>query len=239
MKNNSKTVKKKEKAASAAKEETPGKGFKARFRGFADWFKPFGERNAYLGCAFIIPLLIFWIVYICFEVFPFGDGSVLVLDLNGQYVFFFEALHKAIRGDANLLYSWSRALGGEFIGIYAYYIASPLSYLVALFPENHITEGLLFLILLKTGLSGGTMAFYLKKTRPGTKDMVTIIFSSMYALSAYAVTYAHNTMWIDAMLLFPLVIYGLEQLIDKHKYVLFIVTLTLTMISTFYIGYMV
>ena len=196
------------------------------------------EKRAYIGCSFFIPIIIFWLVYICFEVYPFGNGSVLVLDLNGQYVYFFEALRNAIHGDMSLIYSWSRSLGGEFIGIYAYYLASPLSYLVALFPEGHITEGLLFLILLKTGISGATMSFYLKKTRPETKDTVAIIFSVMYALSAYAVTYAHNTMWIDAMMLLPLVIYGLEQLVDKQKFVLFIVTMTLTLVSTFYIGYM-
>ena len=196
------------------------------------------KKHAYIILSFLIPILIFRLVYVCFEVYPFGKGSVLVLDLNGQYVYFFEALRNAIHGDMSLIYSWSRSLGGEFIGIYAYYLASPLSYLVALFPEGHITEALLFIILLKTGISGATMSFYLKKTRPETKDLVVVIFSAMYALSAYAVTYAHNTMWIDAMMLLPLVIYGLEQLIDKHKFVLFIVTMTLTLVSTFYIGYM-
>ena len=196
------------------------------------------EKRACIGCSFMLPIIIFWIVYICFEVYPFGKGSVLVLDLNGQYVYFFEALRNAVHGDMSLIYSWSRSLGGEFIGIYAYYLASPLSYLVTLFPEGHITEGLLFLILLKTGISGAAMSFYLKKTRPETKDAVAVIFSVMYALSAYAVTYAHNTMWIDAMMLLPLVIYGLEQLVDKQKFVLFIVTMTLTLVSTFYIGYM-
>jgi len=200
--------------------------------------KGFFEKYAYIGCAFIIPLLIFWAVYICFSVFPFGSGSVLVLDLNGQYVFFFEALRNALHGDMSLIYSWSRALGGEFTGIYAYYIASPLSYLVALFPQKNITEALLCIILLKTGISGGTMAFYIKKTRPDTKEITAVIFSVMYALSAYAVTYAHNTMWIDAMMLLPLVIYGVEQIVNKHKFTLFVVTFTITLLANFYIGYM-
>ena len=202
-------------------------------------FSEFSNKYSYIGCAFIIPIIVFWTVYICFEVYPFGNNSVLVLDLNGQYVYFFEALRNAMHGDTSLIYSWSRSLGGEFIGIYAYYIASPLSFLVYFFSENHITEALLTIILLKTGISGATMAFYLKKTRPITKDLGVVIFSTMYALSAYAVTYAHNTMWIDAMMLLPLLFYGLEKLITEHKFKLFTVTLTLILISTFYIGYMV
>ena len=50
------------------------------------------------------------IIYFCIGV-PFFGNSVLVLDLNGQYVYFFESLHDVIyNADASLLYSWSRTL---------------------------------------------------------------------------------------------------------------------------------
>ncbi len=194
---------------------------------------------SYVICAFLVPLILYWAMYIFMGCYPFGNNSVLVLDLNGQYVYFFEGLRNALHGDASLIYSWSRTLGGEFIGLYAYYLASPLSYLVFFFSSEHITEALLLIILLKCGISGATMSFYLKKTRPAVKELWVILFSTMYALSGYTIAYAHNTMWMDAFMLFPLVIYGVEQLIKKHKCTLFVVTLTLTVMSTFYIGYMV
>ncbi len=190
-------------------------------------------------CSFMVPLLIYWLMFILRGVYPFGDGSVLVLDLNGQYVYFFEALQKAMHGDANLLYSWARSLGGEFTGIYAYYLASPLSWLVGLFSAEHITEALLLIHLLKCGIAGGTLAFYLKKTQPQIKDMWVILYSTMYALSGYVIAFGHNIMWMDALMLLPLVIYGVELIITKHKPWLFVITMTLTLISTFYIGYMV
>ncbi len=197
------------------------------------------QNYSYVICAFLVPLILYWAMYILMGCYPFGENSVLVLDLNGQYVYFFEALRNALHGDANLLYSWARSLGGEFIGIYAYYLASPLSYLVFFFSENHITEALLTIILLKCGISGATMSYYLKKNRPAVKELWVILFSTMYALSSYVIAYAHNTMWMDAFMLFPLVIYGVEQIIKKHNCTLFVVTLTLTLMSTFYIGYMV
>ena len=88
---------------------------------------------SYLIFAFLVPAIIMYVVYVAMEIHPFGDNSVLVLDLNGQYVYFFEALRNFVRGDASLLYSFSRALGGEFMGIYAYYLASPFSYFNMLF----------------------------------------------------------------------------------------------------------
>lgn len=197
------------------------------------------QEYSYVICAFLVPLILYWAMYIFMGCYPFGDNSVLVLDLNGQYVYFFEALRNALHGDASLIYSWSRSLGGEFIGIYAYYLASPFSYLVYFFSSEHITEALLIILLLKCGISGATMAFYLKKVRPSVKELWVILFSTMYALSGYAIAYGHNTMWMDAFMLFPLVIYGVEQLIKKQKCTLLAVTLTLTVMSTFYIGYMV
>ena len=48
------------------------------------------EGRGYLGLCFIVPTLLMWLVYISMNVFPFGEESVLVLDLNGQYVYYFE-----------------------------------------------------------------------------------------------------------------------------------------------------
>lgn len=190
-------------------------------------------------CSFMVPLLIYWLMFILRGVYPFGEDSVLVLDLNGQYVYFFEALRKALHGNGDLLYSWARSLGGEFTGIYAYYLASPLSYLVFFFSETHITEALLLIHLLKCGIAGCSLSIYLKKTQPQIRDLWIILFSTMYALSGYVIAFGHNTMWMDALMLLPLVIYGVEKIVKYQKSTLFIVTMTLTLLSTFYIGYMV
>ncbi len=209
-------------------------------------FKIQKEKYGYIACSFAVPLLIFLLMYLVFWLgsriasgSDYGGGSVLVLDLNGQYVYFFEALHHILRGDASFFYSWARSLGGEFIGIYAYYLASPLSYIVGLFPSDCITEALLTIILLKCGIAGGTTGFYLKKHCPSLNNTAIVTLSSMYALSSYMIAYAHNTMWMDALMLLPLVLYGAEQLIEKGNFKLYVICLTLTLVSTFYIGYMV
>lgn len=206
---------------------------------FGSRLKSHFDKNGYLYCAFIIPVALFWMVFIIMKTYPFGNGSALVLDLNGQYVYFFEALRKAVYGDASLLYSWCGTMGGEFVGIYAYYLASPLSYLVALFPQTAMTEAILFIELLKCGLCGVTMAFYLRKTRPKANEMITISISVMYALCAYVVVYGHNMMWMDSLIWLPLLVYGIEQLITRGNFRLFTVALAMTVLSNFYIGYMV
>ena len=131
---------------------------------------------SYLIYAFIVPVVLMYLIYLAMGLHPFGDGSVLVLDLNGQYVSFYEMLRAAVYGDTSLIYSFERALGGEFMGIYAYYLASPFSYIVALFPADRILEALLTIFLLKSGLCGFTMGWYLhKNTKAENRNRISIV----------------------------------------------------------------
>lgn len=202
------------------------------------WTKIKEWEYSFLALAFLIPVALLWLIFISIEVYPFGENSVLVLDLNGQYVYYFEALRDIITDGGSLLYSWGRALGGEFLGIFAYYLSSPFSFIVALYPKGMITEALLTIVLLKVGCCGATIAFYLHK-RVRTGNTKKIIFSVLYALSAYVVVFGHNVMWLDAVIWLPIITYALEELIRKGRFKLFVVSLAMAVMANFYIGYMI
>ncbi len=193
--------------------------------------------RSYLLWAFLLPFCLMLLIYLLDRVFPFGKNSVLVLDLNGQYVGFYEALRAFVYGDGSLLYSFSRSLGGEMMGIYAYYLASPLSYLVALFPAENITEALLFIFILKAGLSGLTFGIYLHK-KQFLPPCETVMFSLMYALCSFAIVMQHNSMWMDNLILLPILTLGIEGVIQYRRYRLFVASLALCLLSNFYIGFM-
>ncbi|HPJ22411.1 MAG TPA: YfhO family protein, partial [Clostridia bacterium] len=93
------------------------------------------KKNYVYLLIFLIPVLILVLVYAVRKVYPFGSNSVLVLDLNAQYIYYYEAFRDAVLGDKSLLYSFGRTLGGEFVGIYAYYLASPFSLILLIFPR--------------------------------------------------------------------------------------------------------
>ncbi len=193
--------------------------------------------GAFLIWSFFLSFSIMLLIYVAIDVYPFGNNSVLVLDLNGQYVQFFAGLRAILHGDGSLLYSFSRSLGGEFLGIYAYYLASPLSWLVALFPEKNILEALLLMFALKSGLAGLNFGAFLHYSRRPPKTL-TVALSVLYAISSYVVVMQHNTMWIDALMLLPLLMLGLERLIKYKKPILYTVTLAVTLLANYYIGYM-
>ena len=191
----------------------------------------------YLIAAFIIPFLIMLAVYVCMEKHPFGNNSVLTLDMQAQYVYYFEALRRLLTEGGSWLYSWERTLGGEFMGIVAYYLASPFNLLVAVFPKDMMPDAIMFIQLTKLGAMGTAFAYYLRKTR-NTSDMVTVSFGTMYALSAYAVVQLCNIMWLDAMVFLPLLVLGIESMIRERKFILYTLSLTAIFCSNYYIGYM-
>lgn len=195
--------------------------------------------SSYLFYAFIIPVVLTYLVYLSMGIYPFGNGSVLVLDLNGQYVYFFESLRNAIYGEGSFLYTFSRALGGEYMGMYAYYLASPLSYIVALFPQGRILEALLTVILIKTGLCGASFGFYLHKNSAHPNKIAVVTFSVLYSMCSFAVVHQNNIMWTDAIFWLPIITYAIEQLIKNRRYKLFVISLAMAIMSNYYIGYMI
>ena len=110
--------------------------------------------------AFLLPAVILFVAYIIFRVWPFGDRSVLSLDLNAQYVYYYDYMYDVFAGEESLFYSWSRNLSGEFAGIIGYYLASPFNLLVWIWDRNWITEGLMTMMLAKAAASGLTMWYF-------------------------------------------------------------------------------
>ncbi|MBQ8497068.1 MAG: YfhO family protein [Clostridia bacterium] len=187
--------------------------------------------------AFLIPFLIMLGVYICLEKHPFGNNSVLTLDLQAQYVYYYEAIRRLLTEGGSWLYSWERTLGGEFMGIVAYYMASPFNLILVLFPKDMLADAVMFIQLAKVGSMGLTFAYYLRKTRK-TNDMQTISFAVMYALCAYSVVQLINLMWLDAMVFLPLLVLGIESMIRERKFILYTVSLVTVFCTNYYMGYM-
>ena len=204
-------------------------------------FRRFGrsvsESRAY-WLSFLLPVVILFLAYIAFQVWPFGARSVLSLDLNAQYVYYYDYMYDVFAGDESIWYSWSRNLSGEFMGIIGYYLASPFNLLVWIFPREWITEGLMTMMLAKAGASGLACAFFLRKHR-GCGRTATVCFSVMWALCGYFVVQTMNPMWLDGLVALPLVAMGVERICDKRRFMLYVLSLVYIFVANFYIGYMV
>ncbi len=188
--------------------------------------------------AFLIPAVVIFAAYLFFGIPPVGDESVLVLDLNGQYVYYFENLRDALHGNGSLFNSWSRNLSGEIIGMFAYYLASPFTIIVMLLPRAIITESLLIMQLCKAGTAGITMCHFLSRKK-GFSNSTSLIFAITYALMGYMIVQLMDPMWLDGLVYLPLICKGIEKIVDEKKLLYFIIPLWLMFMANFYIGWMI
>lgn len=191
-----------------------------------------------LIAAFVVPVVIMIIIFAQRGIFPFGEESFLRTDMYHQYApFFSEFQHKLTQG-GSLLYSWNMGMGVNFSALYAYYLASPLNWLLVLCPKNLIIEFMTYSIVLKIGLCGLTFAYYLRK-HSNTSDFGVAFFGIFYALSGYMAAYSWNIMWLDCILLFPLIVLGLELLVKERKCLLYCTALGMSILSNYYISIMI
>ena len=189
--------------------------------------------------AFIIPFLILLSIFIGREVYPFGDNIYLRSDCYHQYAPFYKELYRKITEGGNLTYSWNIGMGVNFTALYGYYLASPVNLLLGIIaPAGDILLTIDILILVKTGLCGLTCAYYLRN-RFNNKSLAFAAVSVFYALSSYMAAFSWNIMWLDCLLLLPLIILGLDRLVDENKYVLYTVTLGISIFSNYYISIMI
>lgn len=196
------------------------------------------KKHFYGRLAFLMPVIIVLIAYIAMGVFPFGDQAAMIIDSYHQYVPFFSELHDKIWHGDSLLYSWHGSLGFNFLAVQAYYLASPLNILIALFPASMMIEAFECLIILKIALSGWTAYRYLRH-RTGENNYATVIFSGFYALGGFTLAYNWNVMWLDCIVLFPLVVWGVERLINKGDGRLYTIALGLSIFCNYYMAIMV
>lgn len=191
-----------------------------------------------LIAAFLVPVIIMIIIFLQRGIFPFGEESFMRTDMYHQYVpFFSEFKHKLSEG-GSLFYSWNVGMGINFSALYAYYLASPMNWLILLVPKKYVIEFITYMIVFKIGLSGLTFAYYLKKHSERTGFGIAF-FGIFYALSGYMAAYSWNIMWLDCILLFPIVCLGLERLVGEKKGLLYSISLGICISSNYYISIMI
>jgi len=194
------------------------------------------KKSVYYFLAFIIPILIMLIVFKKMTIYPFGELSLLHMDLWGQYFpMLLEQYGNRLSFDSSL-YSWNGGLGFNLYAQSAYYTNSIFNYILLLFSKEHLIDALDFLILLKFGLSSLTFSLFLN-AKYKELTLISVVFSVAYALSGYTLAFINQIMWFDAVVFFPLIIMGLEKLVNEQKPLLFTFTLALTMVTSFYISF--
>lgn len=195
------------------------------------------KRYLPLVLAFLSPCAILAAAYMVMKIYPFGHRSILVIDLDIQYIDYYAALRRMVFEGESPFYSWGKMLGGNMLGIVSYYLSSPFSIFTLLFSEEYQADSIFWMTMAKVGSAGLAMALYLKHAFKA-QGLALVAFSTPYALMAYVVMYSYNILWLDGLIFLPLIALGIEKIIRSEPTSLYLASLALMLITNFYIGYM-
>ena len=109
--------------------------------------------------------------------------------------------------------------------------------MIFLFDRNQIALGITTIVIIKGILSAITFSYFLKKSL-NSHSFTSASFGVLYSFCAYFLAYYWNIMWIDGMILLPLIALGIEKIIDEGKPTLYIISLVIMFYSNYYIGFM-
>ena len=205
-----------------------------------DELKIFYEKHTkaiFYAVAFLLPFFVTLALFAVRKIYPFGDITFLKKDMYQQYTPFFYEYYRKLKSGDSLWYSWNAGLGSNFLAVIVYYLASPLNFLIVLFPEKYILEFMSYSVVVKTGLMGlcssAYLSYHFKRHDPAMS-----FFSFAYVMSAYMAAYNWNVEWMDVLFAAPLVLLGLEKMSDGDSPLVYYLSLSYAIFTNYYLSIM-
>lgn len=185
----------------------------------------------------LLSLCVMCIAYSFLGMWPLGEKSAMMVDMHHQYAPLLSQLRNALLHGGNPLYTFEVGLGANVLSLFGYYLASPFNLLLLAFPERLLAEGILCITLLKNALSGALFALCVQQLF-GKRGLHIPIVSVMYSMMIYLIAYSWNIMWLDVVMVLPLVVYGFERLMRTGKFLTYVLSLSYALFANYYIGFM-
>ena len=199
-----------------------------------DWL--IGRRGYEYLAAPLLALAILCAAFAARGVYPFGDVSVAVSDMKIQYVGLFSWLSDVLHGKGSLFYSFSAGMGEGMAATIAYYLSSPFNLLAWFFDAGQSPRLLSYLTLAKLSTAALTCYSFLRKRhRAGS---IHVIMAVCYALCGWGVSECSNIMWLDGLIMLPLVALGTWRVVEKGRCRTLFLSVAGAVLFNWYTGYM-
>lgn len=192
--------------------------------------------------SFFVPFTIMALAFLNAQIYPGGPNTVLIYDMKSQFLPIFASLRYLGQSSHSLFYSFFGALGESAFPNYSTYLVNPLSWITVLFTLEQLPNVLYYFTLLRIGLAGVSFATYLfcgkEKDRRDRYPVAVLILSSCYSLMSYGIMYGMCQNWLDILILLPIMMIGVERILEEKQPFLYIVALTYSLLNSFQLSYM-
>ncbi len=188
----------------------------------------------------LITFIFMIFVMVIGRVAPFGERSFTIVDSLHQYLPFFSDYQDKLKNEGNMFYTWDIGLGVNFMSLFMYYLASPINLIIIFFNRMGLPAAMSIIATLKITITAMTFGYYLSRRRNRVSNNYYITaFAVAFALSNYVVGYYWNIMWMDCIMVFPLIILGFERMMEKRDIKLYCLSMFYCMYCNYYIAFII
>lgn len=187
---------------------------------------------------FSITTILFILASYILGIEPFGTNTFFVYDAEDQYFDFFIYFKRFLNGEVNFDYSFSKSLGGSLYALYAYYLSSPINYIILLFDIDKIYIGFYVVTLIKIALCATTFNLFLYYRFEKLDIYVRFALSLAYAFMQYNITQMQNIMWLDGVVLLPLMLLAVHWFVKNDNKIFLYFMVMISIIFNWYTAYM-
>lgn len=192
--------------------------------------------------SFIVPAIIMALAFLKVRVYPGGKFTVLIYDMQAQFMPICASLRYLGHSQHSLLYSFYGALGNNALLNYKTYFANPLFWLTTLFPLEKLPDVLYFITIFFIGLCGLSFCTFLlygsKSNRLRRYPFFAMILSCCYALMSFNIAYSMCINWLLEVALLPIMLIGIEHIIEGKKGAVYLLAMTYAVYNSDQLFYM-
>lgn len=190
--------------------------------------------------ASVITAVFMLVFMVAAKVAPFGGNSFTLVDSMHQYVPFFSIYQDKLKHLGNMGYTWSVGGGLNFQSLLLYYMASPLNLIIIFFSRKGIIAAMSMLVAFKIAFSAGAFSYFLSRRKGKVScNMIITGLGVAYGLNNYMAGYYWNLMWLDCIMVLPLIVLGFERLMRNHDFRLYVLALCYCLYCNYYISFMI
>lgn len=141
-----------------------------------------------------------------------------------------------IKGNGISFWSWDTGLGADVIGNYALVLCDPFCWISVFFSNRFLDIAYSVIIVLKLYFAGLAMLGFLNYHKKNTR--ICILMAVGYAFCAYGLLALRQEFFLNQLILFPMIIWGVDRVDDKKSPSLLIVSVMLSVAASLYFSYM-
>lgn len=199
----------------------------------------------YIGI-FLASIMVYVMILMIENAYPFGERSFLVYDANVQYNNMLHLLIEWVHSSDKSMMIWDKGLG---VGIYQnmiYYCMSPFNLIAIILGEHHVELSLVIIIIVKAACLSVSALYFFEHTNKRNSDctlgkcqltLISVVCSLAYGFCGYVLAYGHNIIWLDGMIILPMIALGIERLVEKCDWKLYLICLAVSLIVNFYYAF--